>query len=199
MYNRKTLSGTFPVIGKHLIAYFKRHNLWTPQVRDWLIITPGSVQNANFIPTTTTTTTTCGHVKNVFKTAWEISQKYLLHMARDRAPFIDQSQSMNLFGDSASVPYVWMETGLENLLYYLHTKPAAQFTIDPEERDPLVNLYSVPKHLHPVLLQQLPPLLYRRRRQQLLNMCRRIKEYSLICHILNPWKQMFPSLIRNVV
>jgi ribonucleotide reductase alpha subunit len=94
----------------------------------------GSVQNISTIP---------HEIKKLYKTVWEISQKVVIDMAKERGCFIDQSQSMNLFIENPTVPklssmhmYAW-SAGLKTGMYYLRTKAkskAIQFTIDPSRQ-----------------------------------------------------------------
>jgi ribonucleoside-diphosphate reductase alpha chain len=79
-------------------------------------------------------------VRDLYKTVWEIPMKTLINMARDRAPFICQSQSLNLFLAEPTASkvssmhfYAWKQ-GLKTGCYYLRTKAAAkaqQFTVEP--------------------------------------------------------------------
>merc|ERR1712228_243289 len=107
--------------------------LWTQAVRNRIIADRGSIQNVKEIPE---------HIKEVYKTVWEISQRTILDMAADRAPFICQSQSMNVHiaePNSSKLTsmhfYAWKK-GLKTGMYYLRTRPKAdaiQFTVDQEQ------------------------------------------------------------------
>ena len=88
-----------------------KRDLWSKELRDQIILENGSVQNIEGFPE---------DLKDVFKTVWETSQKTVIDMAADRAPFIDQTQSMNLwlatptFGKVNSMHmYAWKK-GLKN-------------------------------------------------------------------------------------
>jgi ribonucleoside-diphosphate reductase subunit M1 len=104
--------------------------LWTAAVRTQLIADKGSVQNIRAIPT---------ELKELYKTVWEIKQKCVIDQAADRAPFICQSQSLNIHMAEATVArltsmhfYAWKK-GLKTGMYYLRTRPkvdAIQFTVD---------------------------------------------------------------------
>jgi ribonucleoside-diphosphate reductase alpha chain len=132
LYTRRTLSGEFFVINKHLIKKLITLDLWNDEARRQLMIDNGSVQNLK-IPQ---------YLKDVYKTTWEMSMKSIIDMSADRGLFIDQSQSMNLFmaePDANKITsmhfYAWQK-GLKTGMYYLRTKPAAnakKFTIDPME------------------------------------------------------------------
>ena len=134
IYLRRTLAGEFVVINQHLVKDLQDLNLWTKQLKDDIIRNNGSVQNVKNIP---------DNLKLLYKTAWEISQKVLIDQAADRAPFVCQSQSMNLFIAKPDIQkltamhfYTWQK-GLKTGMYYLRTQPAAnpqQFSIEPEQQ-----------------------------------------------------------------
>lgn len=131
IYLRRTLAGEFVVVNKHLVSKLKELGLWSKEMKDNMIANSGSVQNIPEIP---------DQVKQVYKTVWEISQRSIIDMAADRARFIDQSQSMNLFVENPTVSklssmhmYAWKK-GLKTGMYYLRTKAkskAIQFTLEP--------------------------------------------------------------------
>ena len=82
------MSGEFLLVNRHLVKALSKRNLWNKEMRDKIILENGSVQNiSNFPP----------DLKEIYKTVWETSQKTVIDMAADRAPFIDQTQSMNLW------------------------------------------------------------------------------------------------------
>jgi len=87
MYTRRTLAGEYIVINKHLVRDLEERDLWTPEIINQLKSENGSVQNLP-IP---------GSIKDLYKTAFEISQKVLINQESDRQRFVCQSQSMNLF------------------------------------------------------------------------------------------------------
>ncbi|MBL1241811.1 MAG: ribonucleoside-diphosphate reductase subunit alpha [OCS116 cluster bacterium] len=122
LYKRQTLSGEFMLINRHLVEDLSKLNLWNAEMRDKIVIENGSVQNIPEIST---------KLKEIYKTVWEISQKTIINMSAQRAPFIDQSQSMNLWLEDASFGqvnsmhfYAW-KSGLKTGMYYLRSKPAA--------------------------------------------------------------------------
>jgi ribonucleotide reductase alpha subunit len=131
IYKRKTLAGEFIIINKYLIADLIKLGLWTDTMKENILIGDGSIQHIQNIPS---------DIKELYKTAWEIKQKIYIDQAKDRSPFICQSQSMNLFVDVPTLNklnsmhfYTW-NSGLKTGMYYLRTKPKAttqQFTIDP--------------------------------------------------------------------
>lgn len=88
IFKRSTLAGEFIVVNKNLMKELQNLNLWDDDMRKLLIIENGSVQNINSIPQ---------HIKDIYKTAFEIKQMYLVKQSADRGIFVDQSQSFNLF------------------------------------------------------------------------------------------------------
>jgi ribonucleoside-diphosphate reductase alpha chain len=131
LYSRRVLSGEFMVVNKYLVEDLVKLGLWTAEVRTEIIANNGSIQTVSSIPT---------EVRDLYKTVWEIPMKTLINMARDRAPFICQSQSLNLFLAEPTASkvssmhfYAWKQ-GLKTGCYYLRTKAAAkaqQFTVEP--------------------------------------------------------------------
>ena len=131
LYSRRVLSGEFMVVNKYLVEDLVKLGLWTAEVRTEIIANNGSVQTMLQLP---------AELRELYKTVWEIPMKTLINMARDRAPFICQSQSLNLFlsePTSSKVSsmhfYAWKQ-GLKTGCYYLRTKAAAkaqQFTVEP--------------------------------------------------------------------
>ena len=121
IYKRQTLSGEFLLVNRFLVKILSKRNLWNKAMRDNIILENGSVQNIQGFPE---------DLKAIFKTVWETSQKTVIDMAADRAPFIDQTQSMNLwlstptFGKVNSMHmYAWKK-GLKTGMYYLRSRSA---------------------------------------------------------------------------
>ena len=121
IYKRQTLSGEFLLVNRHLVKELSKRNLWNKAMRDNIILENGSVQNIPNFPE---------DLKGIYKTVWETSQKTVIDMAADRAPFIDQTQSMNLwlstptFGKVNSMHmYAWKK-GLKTGMYYLRSRSA---------------------------------------------------------------------------
>ena len=131
LYSRRVLSGEFMVVNKYLVEDLVKLGLWTADVRTEIIANNGSVQGIAAIP---------AEIRELYKTVWEIPMKTLINMARDRAPYICQSQSLNLFLSEPTASkvssmhfYAWKQ-GLKTGCYYLRTKAAAkaqQFTVEP--------------------------------------------------------------------
>ena len=133
LYTRRVLAGDFMVVNKYLVEDLTALGLWTSDVRTQIVANGGSVQGIGEIP---------ADIRELYKTGWEIPQKTLINMARDRAPFICQSQSLNLFLTeptyakiSSMHVYAWKQ-GLKTGCYYLRTKAVAsaqKFTVEPSE------------------------------------------------------------------
>jgi ribonucleoside-diphosphate reductase alpha chain len=131
MYNRRVLAGEFVVVNKYLVDDLVARGLWTPDIRTQIIANNGSIQTISELP---------AELRELYRTAWEIPMKTLITLAADRAPFICQSQSLNLFVAeptysklSSMHMFAWKQ-GLKTGCYYLRTKGAAkaqQFTIEP--------------------------------------------------------------------
>lgn len=130
VYTRRVLSGEFIVVNKHLLKDLVKAGIWTKEMRQKLMSTNGSVQNIPEIP---------ANLKELYKTAWEISQKSIIEMAADRGAYICQSQSLNIFMENAnfgkltSMHFYGWKKGLKTGMYYLRTKAATdaiKFTVD---------------------------------------------------------------------
>ena len=122
LFKRETLSGEFLQINAYLVAELKSRDLWNAQTRDAIKRAEGSVQGLAHLP---------AEVEELFRTAWELPQKALIDLAAARAPFIDQSQSLNLFVADPSIGklssmyvYAW-KAGLKTT-YYLRSRPATR-------------------------------------------------------------------------
>jgi ribonucleoside-diphosphate reductase alpha chain len=121
IYTRRTLSGEFVLINKHLVKDLISLDLWNEDMKNLIIYYKGSVQNIPQIPT---------DLKEIYKTVWEIKQKDLITMSAERGKFICQSQSLNLFIEGVNAAkltsahfHSW-ESGLKTGMYYLRTKSA---------------------------------------------------------------------------
>lgn len=130
IFVRKTISGEFIVVNKYLIHDLQRYGLWNSEIQKYLIACEGSIQNIEGIPQ---------ELKELYKTVWEIKQRSIIDLAADRQPFVDHSQSMNLFLNPftfdvfTSVMFHGWKKGLKTGSYYVYTKPAItpqKFTIE---------------------------------------------------------------------
>jgi ribonucleoside-diphosphate reductase alpha chain len=132
LYSRRVLAGEFMVVNKYLVQDLNDLGLWTADMRTEIMANNGSIQTIDRIP---------AEMRELYKTAWEIPMKTIIQMSRDRAPFVCQSQSLNLFIADPTYSklssmhfYAWRE-GLKTGCYYLRTKAASsaqKFTIAPE-------------------------------------------------------------------
>ena len=135
LYVRRTLSGEFVVLNKHLVRDLIAEDLWSLEMKDDILRHKGSIQNIERIPE---------YIRELYKTTWEIKQRHVLDMAGDRGAYIDQSQSLNIHmvdANPAKVTsmhfYGWRQ-GLKTGMYYLRTKAAAdaiQFTVEAAVKD----------------------------------------------------------------
>jgi len=135
IFNRRVVGGEIMIVNKYLINDFEKIGIWSEDLKNEIIMNEGSIQNVNFNnyldqedKKYNSKVKRTEHLIQKYKTIWEISQKSLIEMAADRAPFIDQSQSMNIYmGNptlskiSSSHFYGW-EKGLKTLCYYVRTK-----------------------------------------------------------------------------
>jgi len=134
IYTRRTLSGEFIVVNKHLLEDLVKRGLWNENLKQEIMRHNGSVQNIDVIP---------ADLKELYKTVWEMSMKDILDMSRQRGYFVDQSQSLNLFMQDANYAkltsmhfYAW-QSGLKTGMYYLRTKSAVdaiKFTLNNDKK-----------------------------------------------------------------
>jgi ribonucleoside-diphosphate reductase alpha chain len=122
LFKRETMSGEFLQINTYLVRELKARGLWTAEIREQIKRAEGSVQGIGALP---------GDVRDLFRTAWELPQKSLIDLAAARAPYIDQSQSLNLFMSAPTIGkvssmylYAW-KAGLKTS-YYLRSRPATR-------------------------------------------------------------------------
>jgi ribonucleoside-diphosphate reductase alpha chain len=135
LYVRRTLSGEFIVLNKHLVRDLIALNLWSVGMKDEILRHKGSIQAIPTIPE---------HLREKYKTTWEIKQKRVLQLAADRGAYIDQSQSLNIHMVDAnpakvtSMHFAGWRLGLKTGMYYLRTKAAAdaiQFTVEQKKAE----------------------------------------------------------------
>jgi ribonucleoside-diphosphate reductase alpha chain len=124
IYTRRTLSGEYIIVNKHLLKDLIELGLWTEEIKEQLMAANGSVQGVKEIPE---------DIKALYKTSYEIKQRHLIDMSADRGAFICQSQSLNLFVENPTFAkltsmhfYAWKK-GLKTGMYYLRSKAA----VDP--------------------------------------------------------------------
>jgi len=131
IYTRRTLAGDFPLVNSYLVDDLIELGLWSTDMKDLILSYNGSIAEINGIP---------DHIKKLYPTVWEIKQSWVLKNAVARGPYVDQTQSMNIF---MPVPdyqklfssHMWSwKNGLKTGIYYLRSKPsqdATKFTVDP--------------------------------------------------------------------
>jgi ribonucleoside-diphosphate reductase alpha chain len=124
LFKRETLSGEFLQVNRYLVKELKGLGLWTEEIRSKIKIAEGSIQALTEIP---------AQIRAIYRTVWEIPMRSLIDMAADRAPYIDQSQSLNLFVESPSIGklssmyfHAWKQ-GLKTT-YYLRSRPATKIS-----------------------------------------------------------------------
>ena len=135
IYTRRVLSGEFIVVNKHLLEDLVKLGLWNEGLKQDIMRANGSIQHVDVIPQ---------DIKELYKTVWELSMKDIIDMSRQRGYFIDQSQSLNLFMEGATMAkltsiqfYAW-KSGLKTGMYYLRTKSAVdaiKFTLDNKKTE----------------------------------------------------------------
>ncbi|MBP7556844.1 MAG: ribonucleoside-diphosphate reductase subunit alpha [Chitinophagaceae bacterium] len=146
IYVRRVLSGEFVVVNKHLLKDLVELNLWNDEMKNAIMAQNGSIQKITNIP---------DHIKEVYKTVWEIKQRAIIDMAADRGAYICQSQSLNLFVDTpttgklTSMHFYGWKRGLKTGMYYLRTKAASQavqFTVEKQGGravEPLIDTHNL--------------------------------------------------------
>jgi ribonucleoside-diphosphate reductase alpha chain len=124
LFKRETLSGDFLQVNRYLVTELKELGLWTEEIRTRIKMAEGSVQNIEEIP---------ADLRAVYRTVWEIPMRSLIDMAADRGPYIDQSQSLNLFSENPTIGklssmymYAWKK-GIKTT-YYLRSRPASKIS-----------------------------------------------------------------------
>ena len=135
LFNRRVVGGEIMIVNKYLINDFEKIGVWCEDLKNEIIVNEGSIQNINFNqyldPEDRNYNKKVKRIEHLipkYKTIWEISQRELIDMAADRAPFIDQSQSMNIYMSNPTLSKItsshfhsW-EKGLKTLCYYVRTK-----------------------------------------------------------------------------
>ena len=155
IYTRRVLSGEFIIVNKHLLEDLVALGLWNESVKQDIMRANGSIQKIESIPQ---------DIKELYKTVWEMSMKDIIDMSRHRGYFIDQSQSLNLFMEGATVSkltsmhfYAW-KSGLKTGMYYLRTKSAVdaiKFTLDTvKKEEPMLSEGNTLLQTAPVIVQE---------------------------------------------
>ena len=135
LFNRRVVGGEILIVNKYLINDFEKLGIWSEELKNDIIVDGGSIQHINFNKYLDSEDKNylkklkrTEHLIAKYKTIWEISQRELIDMAADRAPFIDQSQSMNIYMANPTLSKIssshfhsW-EKGLKTLCYYVRTQ-----------------------------------------------------------------------------
>jgi ribonucleotide reductase alpha subunit len=146
VFTRSTLAGEFVVINNNLVNDLIKENLWNGNLRKKIIVTNGSLTNINEIP---------DRIKNIYKTAFEIKMKEIIRQSCERGPFIDQSQSLNLFMEKsnfdvlASAHFYGWSNGIKTGMYYLRSRPSIdpiQFGIDIDDINNITSMIESDKN-----------------------------------------------------
>jgi ribonucleoside-diphosphate reductase alpha chain len=162
LFNRRVVGGEIMIVNKYLINDFEKIGIWSEDLKNEIILNEGSIQNINFNQYLDVEDKSYNkkvkrieHLIPKYKTIWEISQKELIDMAADRAPFIDQSQSMNIYMSNPTLSKItsshfhsW-EKGLKTLCYYVRTKAistgAKHLALDLTRSQTLKTNVEIPK------------------------------------------------------
>jgi len=165
LFNRRVVGGEIMIVNKYLITDFEKIGIWSEDLKNEIIMNEGSIKNINFNnyldPDDKNYNKKVKRIEHLipkYKTIWEISQKELINMAADRAPFIDQSQSMNIYMSSPTLSKItsshfhsW-EKGLKTLCYYVRTKAistgAKHLALDTSKKEKINFNSEVPKFEH---------------------------------------------------
>jgi ribonucleoside-diphosphate reductase alpha chain len=157
IYTRRVLSGEFIIVNKHLLEDLVSLGLWDEGLKQEIMRANGSIQNIDIIPE---------DIKELYKTVWELSMKDIIDMAKHRGYFIDQSQSLNLFVEGATMAkltsmhfYAW-KSGLKTGMYYLRTKSAVdaiKFTLDKKAKEE-------PTPAEPIIKKESPEVIAKKKK-----------------------------------
>ena len=139
IYTRRTLSGEYIIVNKHLLKDLISEGLWNDEMKERLMASNGSIKDFPEVPE---------RLKALYKTVWELSQKAIIDLAADRGAFVCQSQSLNLFvenpnfGKLTSMHFYAWQKGLKTGMYYLRSKAAVdpiKFTLSAKHQQKYVN------------------------------------------------------------
>lgn len=123
IYRRSVLSGEFVVINKYLVDDLIKIGQWNDDVVSSIIKNDGSVQHLDWMD---------AHMREKYKTVWEISMKTVINQSFGRSPFVDQSQSLNMYlrnptvRSISSMLFYSQKLGLKTLSYYLRSRAASE-------------------------------------------------------------------------
>ncbi|MDC1200564.1 ribonucleoside-diphosphate reductase subunit alpha [Pelagibacteraceae bacterium] len=140
-YTHKTLSGSFNVRNRYLVELLEKHGKNTDDVWSGITTNEGSVSHLDFLTDLE---------KDVFKTAFELDQKWIIELSGDRTPYISQAQSINLFvpadihkRELHKIHFDAWKKGLKSL-YYCRSKSIqrAENVNDTKATDVTANVYK---------------------------------------------------------
>ena len=140
-YTHKTLSGSFNVRNRYLVELLEKYEKNTEEVWSGITTNQGSVSHLDFLTDLE---------KDVFKTAFELDQKWIIELSGDRTPYISQAQSINLFvaadihkRELHKIHFDAWKKGLKSL-YYCRSKSIqrAENVNDIKATDVTANVYK---------------------------------------------------------
>ena len=149
LFKRETLSGEFLQINSYLVNDLKERGFWTEEVRNKIKAAEGSIEDIVELPE---------DMRTLYRTVWELPQRALIDMAAARGPYIDQSQSLNLFMAAPNIGklssmymYAW-KAGLKTT-YYLRSRPATRI----KQATAATTATAVPEATPPVVAPVIDP------------------------------------------
>lgn len=134
IYTRQTSAGEYTILNNFMIEHLIENKLWDNDMRKEILYDRGSIQNIERIPL---------HIRNIYKTAYEVKNKPIITQSAERGPFIDQSQSLNLFCKTpdfrmlTSAHFNSWEQGLKTGMYYLRIQISGTdtFGLDTDDKN----------------------------------------------------------------
>ena len=162
IFTRSVIGGEITIVNKYLINDFEKMGIWCEDIKDEVILHNGSIQNINFNRYLDPEdrkyeikVKRIEHLIQKYRTIWEIPQRELIDMAAERGPYIDQSQSMNIYIANPTLSklssahfYSW-KRGLKTLSYYFKGKAistgAKHLGIDVSKFDKPKEVENIPQ------------------------------------------------------
>lgn len=137
VYKRETLAGESVVANKYLLKELCDLGVWNQKMKQDILRNRGSVQRVENVPE---------HIQRKYKNSFDLSQRVIIDMAADRAPYIDQSQSMNVF---ISDPNYEKMTTLHFLAWDKRLKTGMYYLKQPPVVDPISDLDRIDDFVEP--------------------------------------------------
>jgi ribonucleoside-diphosphate reductase alpha subunit len=143
LYSRKVMNGGYPVINRYMVEDLRNIGCWNKDTYEFLKASNGSIKGlSQFLMQNGVDfdQERMQHIQNKYLTMWEISQRVMLTLTADRARYIDQSQSTNIYiadpteEQLTALHLTTDEMRLKTGMYYLRREPpvgAVKFTTDP--------------------------------------------------------------------